>query len=55
VRSALTEAEGFTNVKTDISSTTCSFNYSKSEADLTQKLDEISKTNSHVRDWKKKN
>jgi hypothetical protein len=54
VRGALTEADGFTNVQTDIPNTTCRFDYAKSEADLTAKLDELAKTNSHIRDWKKK-
>jgi hypothetical protein len=54
VRGALTPADGFTNVQTDIAATTCKFDYSKSEAELSAKLDELSKTNSHIRDWKKK-
>ena len=54
MRGALTPADGFSNVETDIANTTCRFNYSKSEADLTAKLDELAKSNTHIRDWKKK-
>jgi hypothetical protein len=52
VRGALTVADGFSNVQTDIANTTCRFNYSKSEAELTAKLDELAKANDHIRDWK---
>jgi hypothetical protein len=51
VRGALTPADGFSNVQTDIANTTCRFNYSKSEVELTAKLDELAKTNAHIRDW----
>ena len=54
MRGALTEADGFTNVQTDIATTTCKFDYSKSQADLTAKLNELSQSNSHIRDWKTK-
>ena len=54
MRGALTEADGFTNVQTDIAKTTCKFDYSKSEADLKAKLDELAQSNSHIRDWKTK-
>jgi hypothetical protein len=54
VRGALTPADGFSNVETEIANTTCRFNYSKSEADLTAKLDELAKSSTHIRDWKKK-
>jgi hypothetical protein len=51
VRGALTPADGFSNVQTDIANNTCQFNYSKSEAELTAKLDELAKANEHIRDW----
>lgn len=54
MRGALTTADGFSNIETDIPNTTCRFNYSKSEAELTAKLDELAKTNTHIRGWKKK-
>ena len=54
MRGALTEADGFTNIKTDLSSTTCTFDYSKSDSELKTRLDELSKTNSHIRGWSKK-
>lgn len=54
MRSALTPADGFTNVQTDLATTTCRFDYSKSEAELTTKLNELSETNAHIRGWKKK-
>jgi hypothetical protein len=41
----------FSNVQTDIANTTCRFNYSNSEAELTAKLDELAKANTHIRDW----
>jgi hypothetical protein len=55
VRGDLTAARGFSNVNTDIKNRTCSFNYSKSEADLQQQLEELAKTNTHLRDWSEKN
>ena len=51
MRGALTPADGFSNVQTDIANNTCQFNYSKSEAELTAKLDELAKSNPHIRDW----
>lgn len=54
MRGALTAAEGFTNVQTDIANRTCQFNYTKSEAEMTAKLNELAKDNSHIKDWKKK-
>jgi hypothetical protein len=51
VRGALTPADGFSNVQTDIANTTCRFKYSNSEAELTAKLDELAKSNPHIRDW----
>jgi hypothetical protein len=53
VRGALTAADGFSNVQTDIANTTCRFNYSKSEVELTAKLDELAKSNPHIGGWKK--
>jgi hypothetical protein len=52
VRGALTKDRGFSNVKTDFENTTCRFDYSKSEAELTAKLDELAKSNTHLRKWK---
>ncbi len=54
MRGALTPADGFSNVQTDIANTTCRFNYAKSETELTAKLDELAKANSHLREWKQK-
>ena len=54
MRGALTKADGFSNIQTDIGNTTCSFDYSKNEAELKAQLDELAKTNSHLRDWRKK-
>jgi len=57
VRGDLTKVDGFTNVQTDTAATTCRFNYTRSEAseaELTAKLDELAKSNDHLRDWKKK-
>jgi hypothetical protein len=51
VRGSLTAADGFSNVQTDIANTSCRFNYSKSEAELTAKFDELAKSNPHIRDW----
>jgi hypothetical protein len=55
VRGALTKADGFSNIRTDIQNRTCSFEYSRSEAELKTQLDELAKTNSHLQDWSKKN
>jgi hypothetical protein len=41
-------------VKTDTSATTVSFSYSKSEKDMTEKLNELAAKNEHIKDWKKK-
>ena len=54
MRGALTPADGFSNVQTDTAATTCRFNYARSETELTAKLDELAKSNDHLRDWKKK-
>ena len=53
MRGDLTKADGFSNVRTDLDSKTCSFEYSKSDAELKTQLDELAKTNSHLRDWRK--
>jgi hypothetical protein len=55
VRGALTKAPGFSNIHTDVSNQTCSFDYSKTEAELKKQLDELAESNSHIRDWSKKN
>jgi hypothetical protein len=55
VRGALTKAGGFSNIHTDIQNRTCRFEYSKSEPELKAQLDELAKTNSHLRDWSKQN
>jgi hypothetical protein len=54
VRGALTPELGFSNVKTDFGTTTVTFQFSKSDADLTAILDELAKTNSHIAEWKRK-
>jgi hypothetical protein len=54
VRGALNPGEGFSNFEIDLPNTTCRFDYAKSEAELTAKLDELAKTNSHISGWKKK-
>jgi hypothetical protein len=54
VRGDLTKADGFSNIRTDLSSKTCSFDYTKSEGELKTQLDELAKSNSHLRDWSKK-
>ena len=54
MRGALTKAEGFSNIKTDIGNTTCSFDYAKSESEMKTQLDELAKSNSHLREWRKK-
>ncbi len=55
MRGDLTKADGFSNVRTDLDNTTCRFEYSKSDAELKAQLDELAKSNSHLRDWQKKN
>jgi hypothetical protein len=55
VRGALTKADGFSNIKTEVDTKTCTFNYTKSETELKAQLDELAKSNSHIRDWSKKN
>ena len=55
MRGALTQADGFSNIQTDIANNTCSFEYSKSDAELKSQLDELAKSNAHLRDWRKKN
>ena len=54
MRGALTKDNGFSNIRTDISNNTCSFDYDKSDAELKIKLDELAKTNSHLSEWSKK-
>lgn len=54
MRGVLTPADGFSNVQTDIGNTICRFNYAKSDAELTAKLNELAETNTHLRQWKKK-
>jgi hypothetical protein len=54
VRGDLTKTEGFSNVRTDPYNMTCSFDYTKSEGELKTQLDELAKSNSHLRDWRKK-
>jgi hypothetical protein len=55
VRGDLTKAPGFSNIRTDLSTQTCSFDYSKSEAELKNQLDELAKSNTHLQNWSKKN
>ena len=55
MRGDWTQANGFSNVRTDLDNTTCSFEYSKSDAELKTQLDELAKSNSHLRDWRIKN
>jgi hypothetical protein len=54
VRGALTQAEGFSIIRTDFANRTCSFDYTKSEAELTAQLNELAKTCSHLQDWSRK-
>jgi hypothetical protein len=54
VRGDLTEARGFSNVSTDYRNRTCSFVFSKSEGELELQLNELAKTNTHLRDWREK-
>lgn len=54
MRGDLSKAAGFSNIRTDLSSNTCNFDYTKSEAELKTQLDELAKSNSHLRDWRKK-
>jgi len=55
VRGDLTKADGFSNIRTDLGNNTCSFEYTKSEAELKTQLDELAKSNSHLREWREKN
>ena len=55
MRGDLTKADGFSNIRTDLSNKTCSFDYAKSEAELKAQLDELAKSNPHLRDWSKMN
>ncbi len=55
MRGDLTKTDGFSNDRTDLDNKTCSFDYSKSDAELKAQLDELAKSNSHLRDWSKKN
>jgi predicted HAD superfamily phosphohydrolase YqeG len=54
VRGALSDKEGFTNVKTDVDNRIVSFDYSNSEAELMAKLEELGKSNEHLSGWSKK-
>jgi hypothetical protein len=54
VRGALTQAGGFSNIQTDIGNRQVKFDYAKSETEMKAALDELSKTNEHIRDWSKK-
>jgi hypothetical protein len=54
VRGDLTKTEGFSNIRTDLSNNTCRFDYAKSDTELKAQLDELAKSNPHLRDWSKK-
>ena len=55
MRGALTKSDGFSNVQTDLPNTTCTFEYTKSDGELKAHLDELAKSNSHIRGWNPKN
>jgi hypothetical protein len=48
VQSALTAANGFSNLKTDTKSRTATFSFTKS-GDVKKKLEEIAASNKHVK------
>ena len=53
MRGDLTKADGFSNIRTDLSNNTCRFDYAKSDAELKSQLDELAKSNPHLRSWTK--
>ncbi len=54
MRGDLTKADGFSNIRTDLTNNTCNFEYAKSEAELKAQLDELAKSNPYLRGWSKK-
>lgn len=54
MRSDLEKVPGITDIQTDIPSRVCSFKMEKSMSvdDLKAKLDDFSKTNDHIANWK---
>jgi hypothetical protein len=48
VRSALQKIEGVSDIETNVAARICKFKLSNEDFDLVAKLDEFSKTNSHI-------